>query len=215
MALSISTILFAVTILIITLGFLFILFYRFYFLRKPKRKVTKNNVIVSPASGKIVRIVKFGNKTERIDLEKGLLGKFKLLVKDTTKSGQVIVIMMTPFDVHYQRSPISGTIEKTMHKKGRFLNAVHNASSMITLQNEKNEILIRHNKLGLIKVVQIAGFLARRIHCFVKPKQKIHKGEELGLISLGSQVILVMPPLKLLVDEGQRVVDGETIIARF
>jgi len=57
--------------------------------------------------------------------------------------------------------------------------------------------------------------LARRISCFVRPNQKIHKGEEIGLISLGSQVLLVIPNLKLLVKEGQRVVDGETIIARF
>ena len=209
----------AILAILLALAALLLMFYRFWFLRKPKRQVPKGNVIVSPANGKIVKIIEIGKKGSEINaggmtLEKGLLGKVNLLVKDTLKKGYIIVIMMTPLHVHYQRSPVDGTVERTKHRKGKFLDAVKDASSLNALQNEKNEITIRNQKIGRLKVVHVAGFLARRIHCFVRPKQNIHKGEELGLISLGSQVILVMPKLKLAVREGQKVIDGETVIAR-
>lgn len=194
---------------------LFFLFYRFYFLRKPGRKVPAGNVIVSPACGKIVKIMIVGGRAKGTKVNKGLFGKVDLLVNDTIKKGYLIVIMMTPFDVHYQRAPVDGVVEKVSYRKGRFLNAVKDAASMQALQNERNEIVISHSRIGRIKVVQVAGFLARRIRCFARPKQKIHKGGEIGLICLGSQVLLVVPELDLLVEEGQRVLDGETIIARF
>ncbi|MFC1741859.1 phosphatidylserine decarboxylase [Nanoarchaeota archaeon] len=193
---------------------IFTILYKFYFLRKPVRTIPYSRTVVSPASGRIVRILNIGNKNKET-IPKGILGKVNLLVKDTVKKGYMIVIMMTPLDVHFQRSPVEGTIVSTKHSKGRFLNAVKDAGSLIALQNEKNEIIIRNEDIGKIKIVQVAGFLARRIRCFVKSKQKIHKGAELGLICLGSQVILIMPELKLSVEEGQKVIDGETVIARF
>ena len=56
--------------------------------------------------------------------------------------------------------------------------------------------------------------MARRIECYVKKNQKIHKGQVLGRINLGSQVLLVLPKMKILVKEGQQVVYGETLIAK-
>ncbi len=195
---------------------LLFLFYRLYFLRKPVRIIPPENVVVSPAYGKVVKIIRIGKgHKDTTSLKKGILGKVELLTKDVIRSGYMIVIMMTPFDVHYQRSPIHGTVEKTLHHKGRFLNAVKDAGSLAALENEKNEIVIRNNEIGKVKVVQVAGFLARRIECFTKRDQKVLKGEDIGLIKLGSQVILVIPDLKLCIKEGQRVIDGETPIARF
>ncbi|MBW2997255.1 phosphatidylserine decarboxylase [Candidatus Woesearchaeota archaeon] len=203
-----------ILVIIILLLAIFFLFYQFWFLRKPKRRIPKGNCIVSPANGRIARILDISN-VKKANISKGLLGKVNILTKDTVKKGYLIVIVMTPFNVHYQRSPVDGTVLKTRYRKGSFINVVKDASSLQSLQNEKNEIIIKNRKLGKIKVVQVAGFLARRISCFVKKNQKIHKGEELGLISLGSQVLLVLPKLKLQVKEGQKVIDGETIIARF
>jgi phosphatidylserine decarboxylase len=192
---------------------MFFLFYRFYFLRKPVRAIVPGNAVVSPADGKIVRIIEIkGGKP--VEVEKGLFGKVNLLTSDTVKDGYVIVIMMTPFNVHYQRAPLDGTVERMRYSEGRFLNVVKDAAALGSLENERNEITLS-TKIGKIKVVQVAGFLARRIRCFLKPKQKVHKGGEIGLICLGSQVILVLPKLKLAVKDGQKVVDGETIIARF
>ncbi len=209
------SVLFIIILGVASLCALCFIFYRFWFLRKPKRDIPLGDVVVSPASGKIVRILEFGSRMDELDVRKGLLGKVRLLVKDVAKEGFMVVIMMTPFDVHYQRSPVKGMIESVIYRKGSFLNAVKDASSLQALENEKNEVTISNRRLGKLKVVQVAGFLARRITCFVRPKQKIHKGEELGLISLGSQVLLVIPKLKLEVVEGQKVVDGKTIIAKF
>ncbi|MBW2972483.1 phosphatidylserine decarboxylase [Candidatus Woesearchaeota archaeon] len=214
MAVSITGIVIAVFVIILAVVAVLFLFYRFYFLRKPERKVPGGRVIVSPASGKVVRILDIGKEGYKT-VEKGLLGRVKLLTKDVGDAGYLIVIMMTPFDVHFQRAPADGRVEKVSHRKGKFLNAVKDAESMQALENENNSILMSCPGIGRIKVVQVAGFLARRIRCFVCPKQKIHKGEEIGLICLGSQVILVTPKLKIRVKEGQRVVDGETIIAGF
>lgn len=210
---TLLAVLFALVAAVAGITALSFLFYHFYFLRKPARNIVPGNVVVSPADGKIVNIIEI-NEGKPVQVSKGLLGKVRLLTEDTIKDGYVVVIMMTPFNVHYQRAPLDGVVEKIRYSKGRFLNAVNDAASLTSLENEKNEILL-NTKIGKVKVVQVAGFLARRIRCFLKPKQKVHKCGEIGLICLGSQVMLVIPKLKLAVKEGQRVVDGETIIARF
>jgi len=207
------TVFFASILAVVAIAAAVVMFYRFYFLRKPVRKSIPGNVVVSPADGKIVRIIEI-KAGKPVQVSKGLLGRFGLLTSDTIKDGYVIVIMMTPLNVHYQRAPLDGSVEKVKYSEGRFFNAMKSAASLTALENERNEILLS-TKIGKVKVVQVAGFLARRIRCFLKPKQKVHKGGEIGLICLGSQVLLVMPKLRLSVKEGQRVVDGETIIARF
>ena len=81
--------------------------------------------------------------------------------------------------------------------------------------NESNEIVMM-TKLGKIKIIQIAGFLARRIKCFIKEKQNVNKGERIGMISLGSQVSLILPDkIRLRVKIGDRVKAGETIIGEY
>ncbi|MBN1544575.1 phosphatidylserine decarboxylase [Candidatus Woesearchaeota archaeon] len=215
MASEISVVVLIALVVVLAAIALLSVFYRFYFLRKPRRDVPAGDVLVSPASGKVVRIISIGDGVASAGISKGLLGKIDLLVRDTIKRGYVIVIMMTPFDVHFQRAPADCVVEKVSYTRGRFLNAVKDAASLRALVNERNEILLRHRRVGKLKVVQVAGFMARRIRCFVRPKQKIHKGGELGLICLGSQVILVIPDVKVLVSEGQKVVDGETAVARF
>ncbi|MBI4143390.1 phosphatidylserine decarboxylase, partial [Candidatus Woesearchaeota archaeon] len=82
-----------------------------------------------------------------------------------------------------------------------------------SLENEKNEIIIQNNKMK-IKVVQIAGFLARRIKCFVKKNQKVNKGDKIGMIALSSQTTIVIPAwVDLKVKANDKVKAGESIIA--
>lgn len=204
--------LYAILFLSLLALFLFLL-YKCVFLRNPKRKIPAGNNIVSPADGKIVRILDVNDKP--LKLKKGLMGKINALVRDVSKSAYVIVIVMNLHNVHYQRSPAEGEVEKIKYSKGKFQNAVANASSLRALENEKNEILIKNEKIGKIKVIQIAGILARRIVCFAKEKQKLNKGRLIGLIKLGSQVVLILPKNKinLKAKENQKVRAGETIIA--
>lgn len=204
--------------LAILLGFLIILvvlllFYRLWFLRNPKRTIPKGENIVSPADGTIARVIPFGQKTAKLTITKGILGKIHALTGDVAKAGYLIVIVMTPVDMHYQKAPCDCRVMGTRHIRGKFYNAVLNAKDLrAAFENEHNMVLL-DTKHGRIKIIQIAGFLARRIHCFVRPGQKLKKGEDLGIIKLGSQVCFIMPKLKLKIREGQRVLAASTIIA--
>jgi len=191
------------------------IYYSWIFMRNPKRNTPEGNVIVSPANGKISKIVKVGKKdTSNITIEKGLLGKIKMQTQEVGKDATLISIVMNPLNVHFQRSPCDATVLAVKHAPGKFLNAVKGAENMqAALENEHTEILLQ-TKYGKMKVIQIAGFLCRRIETFVTKGHKLKKGETIGVIKLGSQVTLILPAkLKINVKEGQAVVDGETILA--
>ncbi len=221
------------------------LFWKLWFLRDPERKAPKGkSLIACPADGVVIAIVdlkesKIGKKSagtranrreksiskKRKDSEKGhvkLMGQGKIIIRKGTlgkiystisglKSPRYLIsIFMSPLDVHVQRSPIEGTVKKIKHKKGRFIAA----NTLDALQNESNEIIISNKRVEL-KVIQIAGFLARRISCFVKENSKVEKGQRIGLINLGSQVTIILPDSCIpSVLPGQRVYAGETIIAK-
>jgi len=197
--------------IIVTLIILFALFYKIIFLRDPKRTTPKKG-LCSPVNGKVARIIKINNNP--IDIKKGLLGKIRTQTNDTIKKGYLITVVMTPLNVHYQRSPIDGKVIKIKYNKGKLHNAVLGAKSMrAALENENNEILLK-TKHGKMKIIQIAGVVADRIVCFVKKNQNIKKGQTIGIIKLGSQVSIILPEnFKIKIKEGDNVVDGETIIA--
>ncbi len=199
------------TILVLAVLFiLFMAFWKFYFLRDPGRTTPKGKNIVSPADGKIISIIPI--KKDKIKIKKGNIGKINALVKDTLKEGYLISIFMSLFDVHVNRAPVEGKVISTKHTKGKFLPAYN----LDALENEKNEIIIKNKKLGKIKMIQIAGFIARRIRCYVKKNQKIIKGERVGLINMGSQVTMIVPKnIKLKVKKGQKVKAGKTILASY
>ena len=75
------------------------------FYRDPERKIPKGNNIVSPADGRIIRIIKI-NSNEKIKIKKGILGKIETLTKDVAKECYLVSIFMSPFDVHITRAPI-------------------------------------------------------------------------------------------------------------
>ena len=180
------------------------------FYRNPERKIPHGNNIVSPADGKIICIFKV--KRDRIRINKGFFGKIETLAKDVAKECYVISIFMSPFDVHVNRAPLDGKIISVRHEKGKYFAAYNIKKS---LQNEKNEIVIENKRIGKIKVIQIAGFLARRIICTITANQKLNKGQRIGKIVLGSQVALVLPAerIDLRIVKGQKVIGGQTILA--
>ena len=176
------------------------------FYRDPKRTIPKGNNIVAPADGKVINIVKVKNNAK---IRKGLLGKIHTLTNDISKECYVVSIFMSPLDVHINRSPIDGVVKSIKHSKGSFFRADDIEKS---LENEKNEIIIQ-NKAMKVKVIQVAGFVARRIICNVKVNQKINKGGKIGMIALGSQTTMVLPDVRLRVKLNDKVRAGETIIA--
>ena len=181
--------------LIIGLFFLIISFCFFYFFRDPIRIIPNENVIVSPADGKIIFL---GEST--LPEECGIKGKFLK-----------ISIFLDIFNVHVNRMPISGIVKDIKYISGKFFRANVEKSSK---ENEKNIVIIENEKKEKIIVSQIAGLIARRIICDLKIHQKVLKGEKFGIIKFGSRVDLYLPKnYDLMVNLGQTVIGGETIIS--
>ena len=193
-------------------------FYRFYFLRDPIRAVPNDDTMfVSPANGKIIAIIKQDElKNHKTELYK----ENKKVINDWTEgfsSGATLIsIMMTPLDVHYQKAPMGSTMIDEVYVAGRFWNAMRSNSTMnSTFQNEYHSMLFETPEAYQFRVIQIAGFVARRIVDFLNPGQEVKQGEKIWLIKLGSQVSIVLDKnFEVLAKVGDKVVDGETILAK-
>ena len=170
---------------------LILLIFTFYFFRDPERVVPiGNDILVSPADGLITNITE---------------------IKEGKKLYTKVSIFLSIFNVHIQRLPISGEVTKVDYIEGKFINATLDKASD---ENERLKITIKNGN-NLIYVTQIAGLIARRIVNYVKPNEKINQGDRYGIIKFGSRVDIEFPNnFKLLVNEGQQCIGGETIIAQ-
>ena len=164
-----------------------------YFFRDPERQIpTGEGLVVSPADG---RVVIAGPSDGRWS---------------PPGDWQQITIFLSPMDVHMNRTPVSGRITRIEYKPGKFLPAYKEDAS----QNELNEIRIDHNGEPVV-VRQIVGILARRIVCRIDEGQTLQRGERIGLMKFGSRMDVFLPKrAQLLVQVGQTVVAGETVLAR-
>jgi len=200
-------------ITIVSLALAAIIVFYLYFNRDPVRQIPPGKNVVSPADGKIIGIVDLSKiKKKEIKIKKGLMGEIKTIASDIPNAKYLISIFMSVFDMHVQRAPVGGNVISTAHKKGKFLIA-NKLKALI--ENEKNEVVIENKDIGKIKVIQAAGAFARRVVCFAKKSEILLKGQRIGRIKLGSQVVLIIPGLKLKVKKGMHVSAGETIIAEY
>ena len=168
-----------------------------YFFRDPPRVTPlREGLVVAPADGRISAIDRVQPPAE--------LG---LGSDERTR----VSIFLSVFDVHIQRSPVSGRVTRSVYVPGAFLNAALDKASE---ENERRSIVISPTYGGEIACVQIAGLIARRILTFIKEGESLGIGERYGLIRFGSRVDVYLPPNVLaLVHVGQRAVGGETVIA--
>jgi phosphatidylserine decarboxylase len=121
-----------------------------------------------------------------------------------------ISIFMNVFNVHVNRIPVSGEVLSLRYKPGKFLSANLDKASAL---NERNTVLIRMHDGREVRIVQIAGLIARRIVCWLKEGVPVTKGERFGLIRFGSRVELFLPLESIpLVKRGDKVRAGETPI---
>lgn len=122
-----------------------------------------------------------------------------------------ISIFMSPFDVHVNRSPIAATVEKIAYTAGAFINASLDKASE---KNERNALHLRLGDGRDLVVVQIAGFIARRIVCTSRQGETLKAGERFGIIRFGSRLDVYLPVGSVpSVMVGQRAVGGETVLA--
>ena len=168
--------------------------YCIYFFRNPDRKIPADeNLIVSPADGTVQDVVEVDNDD---------------FIKSPCRK---VIIFLSVFDVHVNRSPIAGEIKIQKYICGRFRPAYKDS---VGFENERHLIGIENERLR-VTVTQVAGILARRIVSWVTLDDKLEKGELYGLIRFGSCTELVMPAnVEVLVKKGDKVRGGESIIGR-
>jgi phosphatidylserine decarboxylase len=173
------------------LFYLLALFVAFFF-RDPERPIpTDERLVVSPADGLIVAIKP----------------------ADSTEGGRgtLVCIFLSIFDVHVNRSPISGKIVSTDYRPGKFLVA---AKEKASVENEMNVVTVE-NQYARVVFKQIAGLIARRIVFWKKIDDRVQLGERVGLIKFGSRVDLFLPEnVTVTVKRGEHVKGGISIIGR-
>jgi phosphatidylserine decarboxylase len=174
------------------IGILFTLFIA-YFFRNPKREIPNlQNIILSPADGRIIHV--------------GECDEDRFLKRKALK----VSIFMSLFDVHLNRAPASGKVLERSYHPGQFLVANAEKSSFL---NEQNAFVLETEDRLKILLVQIAGFVARRIVCYAKAGDTLKIGEIFGMIRFGSRVDLFLPTeVKPIVKVRQHVRGGESII---
>lgn len=167
-----------------------------FFRHPPRKPPTRPDLAVAPADGLICLI-----DEETPPSELGLAA---------TPLPRVS-IFLSLLDAHVQRAPIGGEVVTVAHRPGQFVSADLAAASA---ENERNSILIRSSTGAEVVAVQIAGLLARRIVCNVKPGETIGIGDTYGLIRYGSRLDTYLPAgSNILVEVGQRALAGETVLA--
>jgi len=165
------------------------------FFRDPPREVpVQENAVLAPADGRIVVVEKVQDPYTQRDALK-------------------ISVFMNVFNVHSNRVPVDGRIEKIDYFPGRFVNAdLDKASS----ENERNVMLLTSSSGHSVTCVQVAGLVARRILCYVKPGEIVHRGQRYGFIRFGSRVDVYLPvTARPLVAVGDKVRATETMLAEF
>lgn len=167
-------------------------FFMLFFFRDPERKAPAGeNIFVSPADGRVILISKVYED---------------LYLKENATE---VSIFMSPLDVHVNRAPCDGIVEKVVHTPGRFLSAFKHEAS---LQNENIAVLF-NTRHGRILVRQVAGFLARRAVCRVRTGDALKTGERYGIIKFSSRLDVYLPEdTAIKVKLGDRVRAGETVI---
>ncbi|OGP12620.1 MAG: phosphatidylserine decarboxylase [Deltaproteobacteria bacterium RIFCSPLOWO2_02_FULL_50_16] len=166
-----------------------------FFFRNPRRQGPADpNILVSPADGKVIAIEDIGDSH---------------FLQGPTRR---ISIFLSIFNVHMNWIPFSGTILNIIYSPGKYFMAYHPKAST---ENEQNAVILEMEGGGQMAFVQIAGWVARRIVCYLKEGQGVLRGQLMGLIRFGSRVDIYLPPFAdILVQPGMRVTGGETPLAR-
>lgn len=163
------------------------------FFRDPERVPDEDgNSLLSPADGKVIIVDKIFDE--------------RFLKEEVYK----VSIFMNIFNVHVNRVPFPGQVERVVYKAGAFHSADTQRGS---LENESCALIMMTAGGMRLAVVQIAGLIARRIVCWAGRGDVLARGERFGLIRFGSRVDLYLPlQTRLVVAKGQKVRAGETVL---
>jgi phosphatidylserine decarboxylase len=162
-------------------------FFILQFFRDPPREVPPgDNLVLCPADGRVLIVGNARDPYRNCDSLK-------------------ISVFMNVFNVHSNRSPVDATVQEVLYSKGLFVNASFDKAS---LDNERNALVLRMDSGTELSCVQVAGLIARRILCYVKPGDRLARGQRYGFIRFGSRVDVYLPP-----DARPRVAIGDKVKA--
>jgi phosphatidylserine decarboxylase len=164
-----------------------------WFFRNPPRTIPQGSrIVVAPGDGKVIAVEE--------EFEPRYL-------KDRSVR---VTIFLNVFDVHINRIPCEGIVENVQYQPGQFLVA---SKPDATIKNEQNAVMIKTVQGAKVLCVQVAGLIARRIICWVSPKDPAVLGERFGLIRFGSRMDTFLPIGSVIkVAVGDRVKGGESIL---
>ena len=163
------------------------------FFRDPAREMTRDpTAVLAPVDGRVIKIE-------------------ETVCPYTGEQTKMVSIFMNVFNVHSQKTPVAGRIEKIEYFPGQFLNAALEKASEL---NERNAVTVLTPEGHRVCFVQIAGLVARRILCYKLVGDTVAKGERYGFIRFGSRVDVYLPvEASLCVSVGDKTTGVETVIA--
>lgn len=166
-----------------------------WFFRDPERIVPEEtDALVSPADGKVIVV----QRLAQCEYMEGACQK--------------VSIFMNVFNVHVNRIPFDGVVERVQYNPGKFINASFDKASV---HNERNALVVKTDAGRAFVFVQIAGLVARRIVNCVTTGERVKKGERYGMIQFGSRLDLYLPlNFDMTVRVGDKTIAGTTIIGR-
>ncbi len=204
-------------------------YWRFvWFWRNPSRKAPPGPGVLSAADGTVVYVKAVAPGEDVVSIKQGLAAKLTDLVhEDASQPRLVIGVFMSPFDVHYNRAPVTGSVEFVRHYPGRGRNLhmgpmhwrillrrpPYYRDSRHIVQNERTV-----TKIADCYVVQIAARTVAGIDSYFKPGDTVERGAIFGMIRIGSQVDVVLPwreGMEARVKPGDRVRAGETVLVEW
>jgi phosphatidylserine decarboxylase len=167
--------------------FWLIYFFILQFFRDPPREIPQGEgLVLCPADGRVLLVGVMKDPYRGVDALK-------------------ISVFMNVFNVHSNRSPVDAVVKDVIYSKGLFVNASFDKASS---DNERNALILRMDDGTELSCVQVAGLIARRILCYVKPGDRLKRGERYGFIRFGSRVDVYLPP-----DARPRVAIGDKVKA--
>ncbi|HEY6239343.1 MAG TPA: phosphatidylserine decarboxylase [Burkholderiales bacterium] len=205
----------------------------FWFFRNPRRVAPRGEGVVSAADGTVVYVKKVEPGEPVISIKRGLSARLADILREDEDLPKLLVgVFMSPFDVHYNRAPLSGTVDFVRHHPGRgpnlHMGAMHwrvfrrqapfHEGSEHIVQNERTVTKIKGSLKGTefpCYVVQIAAKTVAGIDSYIKPGAVVERGAIFGMIRVGSQVDVVLPwreGMSVRVKPGDRVRAGETLL---
>ncbi len=163
------------------------------FFRDPPRRIQGDErSVLAPADGRIVAVERANDP---------------YLDRQATK----VSVFMNVFNVHSNRAPVDGEVKRTWYAPGAFINAALDKAS---LENERNALWLKADAGPDVTCVQVAGLVARRILCYAKAGDRLHRGDRFGFIRFGSRVDVYLPAeARVRVELGQRVYAASTVLA--